>query len=59
MYVMCELICGLQVTSIPCVVCGQELDIFDRYPLVDGTLFLTPQRLVASFLSHLAFSVLW
>ena len=37
----------MQITSIPCVVCGQDLKIFDKYPLIDGTLFLTPQRYIS------------
>ncbi|XP_067947841.1 headcase protein homolog [Watersipora subatra] len=37
-----------RITSLPCVVCGHELKIFDRYPLIDGTLFLTPQRYISN-----------
>lgn len=29
--------------SLPCVLCKCELPVFDRYPLIDGTLFLSPQ----------------
>lgn len=32
-----------RVTSLNCVLCKNELAIFDRYPLIDGTLFLSPQ----------------
>ncbi|KAI8498704.1 hypothetical protein Bbelb_239060 [Branchiostoma belcheri] len=32
-----------RVSTIPCVLCNTQLPVFDRYPLVDGTLFLTPQ----------------
>ncbi|XP_070567520.1 headcase protein homolog [Ptychodera flava] len=27
-----------------CTLCGQHLLVFDKYPLIDGTFFLTPQR---------------
>ncbi|CAI9729204.1 Hypothetical predicted protein [Octopus vulgaris] len=29
--------------SLPCVLCRCELPVFDRYPLIDGTLFLSPE----------------
>ena len=32
-----------KVTSLPCVLCGTKLTVYDRYPLIDGTLFLSPQ----------------
>lgn len=32
-----------KMTSLNCVLCKNELCIFDRYPLIDGTLFLSPQ----------------
>lgn len=32
-----------RITSLHCVLCKSELCVFDRYPLVDGTLFLSPQ----------------
>lgn len=32
-----------KITSLHCVLCKNELCVFDRYPLVDGTLFLSPQ----------------
>lgn len=27
-----------------CLLCGVSLPVFDRYPLVDGTFFLTPRQ---------------
>jgi len=33
-----------QVTEVCCVVCSQTLPIYDKYPLIDGTFFLSPQR---------------
>lgn len=32
------------VTQVNCVVCNQNLPVFDKYPLIDGTFFLSPQR---------------
>ncbi|XP_064603721.1 headcase protein-like [Liolophura sinensis] len=32
-----------KVTTIECVLCKVELPVFDRYPLLDGTFFLSPQ----------------
>lgn len=32
-----------KITSLHCLLCKNELCVFDRYPLVDGTLFLSPQ----------------
>ncbi|KAL4233590.1 hypothetical protein ACF0H5_008271 [Mactra antiquata] len=32
-----------KISSLHCVLCKNELCVFDRYPLVDGTLFLSPQ----------------
>lgn len=32
------------VTSVNCVVCNSHLPVFDKYPLIDGTFFLSPQR---------------
>lgn len=32
------------VTEVQCVICQCALPIFDKYPLVDGTFFLSPQR---------------
>lgn len=31
-----------------CVLCCRELPVFDRYPLIDGTFFLTPRQLNSS-----------
>lgn len=28
-----------------CVLCSRELPVFDKYPLIDGTFFLTPRQL--------------
>lgn len=33
-----------QVTSVCCVACQVEMPVFDRYPLIDGTFFLSPQK---------------
>lgn len=33
-----------QVTKVNCVSCNIDLPVFDRYPLIDGTFFLSPQR---------------
>lgn len=32
-----------KVTSLRCVLCKNDLSVFDRYPLIDGTFFLSPQ----------------
>lgn len=32
-----------KIATLNCVLCKNELCIFDRYPLIDGTLFLSPQ----------------
>jgi hypothetical protein len=32
-----------KISSLHCVLCNNELCVFDRYPLIDGTLFLSPQ----------------
>ncbi|KAL3881570.1 hypothetical protein ACJMK2_027993 [Sinanodonta woodiana] len=32
-----------RVNNLKCVLCRGDLSIFDRYPLIDGTLFLSPQ----------------
>ncbi|XP_052810587.1 headcase protein homolog [Mya arenaria] len=32
-----------KVSSLNCVLCKNELCIFEKYPLIDGTLFLSPQ----------------
>jgi len=33
-----------KVTSVACVVCQLVLYVYDKYPLIDGTFFLSPQR---------------
>lgn len=33
-----------KVTSVGCVLCQATLYIYDKYPLIDGTFFLSPQR---------------
>lgn len=32
------------VTSVGCVLCQAPLTVYDKYPLIDGTFFLSPQR---------------
>ena len=32
-----------KMSSLSCVLCKNEMSVFDHYPLVDGTLFLSPQ----------------
>lgn len=41
--VLCALT-KLNVTTLRCVLCSKSLPVFDQYPLIDGTLFLTPYR---------------
>eukprot|EP00095_Tigriopus_kingsejongensis_P010680 maker-scaffold261_size233860-snap-gene-0.14 protein:Tk10680 transcript:maker-scaffold261_size233860-snap-gene-0.14-mRNA-1 annotation:"headcase protein" len=33
-----------KMNRVPCVVCASVLHIFDRYPLIDGTFFLSPRQ---------------
>lgn len=33
-----------KMSRIPCIVCQAMMSVFDRYPLVDGTLFLSPRQ---------------
>lgn len=33
-----------EVTQVSCVICNHSLPVFDKYPLIDGTFFLSPQR---------------
>ncbi len=33
-----------KMNRVPCVVCGSVLVIYDRYPLLDGTFFLSPRQ---------------
>lgn len=32
------------VTAVDCVLCGDSMPVFDKYPLIDGTFFLSPRR---------------
>jgi len=34
----------LHATSVTCIICQGELPVFDKYPLIDGTFFLSPMR---------------
>ncbi|XP_020910342.1 headcase protein [Exaiptasia diaphana] len=36
------------ITTVDCVLCSRELSVFDKYPLLDGTFFLTPRKLATS-----------
>ncbi|XP_040061439.1 headcase protein [Ixodes scapularis] len=33
-----------KMSRIPCILCHTQMNVFDRYPLVDGTLFLSPRQ---------------
>ncbi|XP_040572113.1 headcase protein [Lepeophtheirus salmonis] len=33
-----------KMNKVPCVMCKSVLHIFDRYPLIDGTFFLSPRQ---------------
>ena len=33
-----------KMNRVPCVVCSHPMVIFDRYPLIDGTFFLSPRQ---------------
>jgi len=33
-----------KMNRVPCVLCKTNLNIFDRYPLLDGTFFLSPRQ---------------
>jgi hypothetical protein len=33
-----------KLNKVPCVLCKQFLTVFDRYPLIDGTFFLSPRQ---------------
>jgi hypothetical protein len=37
-----------KVTEVQCVVCALRLQVYDKYPLVDGTFFLSPQRYIST-----------
>lgn len=34
-----------ETRTASCVLCSRELPVFDKYPLIDGTFFLTPRQL--------------
>ena len=33
-----------KMNKVPCVLCKQFLIVYDRYPLIDGTFFLSPRQ---------------
>lgn len=33
-----------KMNKVPCVLCNAVMTIFDRYPLIDGTFFLSPRQ---------------
>ena len=33
-----------KLNKVPCVLCNGVLTVFDRYPLIDGTFFLSPRQ---------------
>ena len=33
-----------KLNRVPCVVCSNPITIYDRYPLADGTFFLSPRQ---------------
>uniref|UniRef100_A0A0A9Y565 Headcase protein n=1 Tax=Lygus hesperus TaxID=30085 RepID=A0A0A9Y565_LYGHE len=35
---------GLQMSRVVCILCRAPMLVFDRYPLVDGTFFLSPRQ---------------
>lgn len=35
------------ITTVDCVLCSRELCVFDKYPLLDGTFFLSPRKLAS------------
>jgi hypothetical protein len=37
-----------KMNRVPCVLCGGLMNIFERYPLIDGTFFLSPRQHVKS-----------
>lgn len=32
------------ISRVPCVLCNVPMLVFDRYPLIDGTFFLSPRQ---------------
>ena len=43
-YLLLTTLSRYQATHMPCVLCHVPQEIFDEYPLVDGTFFLSPVR---------------
>jgi hypothetical protein len=37
-----------KMNRVPCVLCNSMMNIFERYPLIDGTFFLSPRQHTAS-----------
>lgn len=35
---------GMNRPRVHCILCDDEMLVFDRYPLVDGTFFLSPRK---------------
>lgn len=33
-----------KMNRVPCVLCNTQMNIFERYPLIDGTFFLSPRQ---------------
>ena len=33
-----------KMNKVPCVLCNAVLTVYDRYPLIDGTFFLSPRQ---------------
>merc|ERR1712008_520553 len=33
-----------KMNNVPCVLCNAVLAVYDRYPLIDGTFFLSPRQ---------------
>ena len=33
-----------KLNKVPCVLCNSIMTVFDRYPLIDGTFFLSPRQ---------------
>nr|CAI5833294.1 unnamed protein product [Callosobruchus analis] len=42
--------------KVHCVLCEEQLLVFDRYPLVDGTFFLSPRQHAKSCIEYLGFN---
>jgi len=37
-----------KMNKVPCVLCNNQMIIFERYPLIDGTFFISPRQHTAS-----------